>query len=321
MTLVSAMVLFMNLTNAVGSAAQHRANKAAPLEDKIRKDAGLRTQEAEIADKLARLGWVTRGDDQIVVRRAVEQLKANPLFKRSGECRDVTKDDSGGFCSNFRGEEARLDAALKVEMLEGERKQLRLKMLNNDAPDIADVQLGTLKRLLSRVVDLDDSFLAAGLAGLLSVVVEILGTLVPAAASRHYASNAILHQNESATIPTLGRVERVSSPSSPTLPHNRVNSLSGDAGEDKLTLPAPSPEGAFERWSGEGCRLGGEDHARARSTFLHYTDWCAKRSITPLSERAFSDAMQSSGYVKKKIRGVMHYLNLELVSHSLKVVK
>lgn len=315
--LCASIVLVTNLTNAIGSTAEHRMRKATPREDKIRIELALKAEDAELADKIGRLGWTTRGDDPIVIRRSVEQLRADPLYRRSGECRDITKTDSGSYCANLRGEEARLDAAVKAETLERRRAEIRQGLVKNDAPVVADAQVSTLKKLLSRVVVFDEALLAAGLNGLLSVVIEIIGSLVPAISARHQLDT----KNEGGNMigPIAIGLPQPDCPVAFSFQESSKPSMSLIPGHSSTQSDNPI---AQSDWVFISSRLqpDGDGKMLTRPTYSAYAKWCRRESVKAVSEAQFAEAMDRAGYTKRLVDKRQHYVGVALKEMKLEVV-
>lgn len=311
-------VLIVNLANAIGSTAEHRINKAAPLESKIKSELTLKTEEAELADKLTRLGWVTRGDDAIVIRRSVEQIKADPLYRRSGQCLDVTKPDSGNVCSHLRAEEARLDAALKIETLEARRGEIRAKLLKNDAPPVSDAQIGTIKRLLARIVDFDEAFIAAGLNGLLSVVIEIIGSIVPAVAERLEARSKNGEGTGDSLATDLPDPPELAS-DLPVIIENLLPDITDDTPEES---PALCPQEVARNFIRDVVEGDGRAYILTRPFYKNYAEWGARNELPVVSETTMGRLMEEHGYVKgKRENGRRCYLGVRMKRMELRVVK
>lgn len=302
--IIGLAVLAINLLNAIGSAADHRQRRSQPAEDKIRHERLLRDDEADISQQIARLGWVTRGDDIIVIRRSVDLLRADPLFKRSGECADVTRSDSGTFCANYRNEEARLAAAVKIDDLGGKRQSIRTQLMKIDVPQAADIQVATLQRLLASFFHISDTMLAAGLAGILSAVAELIGSFMPVIMDKRLAL-ALAGTSAGAVCQEVPK--SFAEPMCHAVP-------------DVPDVPDLSKEGLVKMWL--SAKDVPDSAGRAGTTELtrDYNLWAMAHGYETFSINTMGTILIGLGY-SKELTGKKRYIGLRVKSAKLEVVK
>lgn len=174
--------------NAISAVAEHRQEEKSGRQTQISANAALLEEQAEIGKKREQLGWITGGQDAIIFTRNVEQLKlkpakgsTTPIYKRSGDCADTNKADSLALCDDLKREQAKLDAALKIEGYDGRLQGIREKLAGSlaGAPEVADVRLQAVAGFLGEFVTIDARKLDIGYPGALAIMLELAAAFFP----------------------------------------------------------------------------------------------------------------------------------------------
>ena len=288
-----------NITNAIGSSAEHRQSFAAPNQERIERRESMLRRDAELADRIAKIGWRLNGDTSASIKAGIKQLKTTPHYISSNGCLDLKRRDPEHVCFKLEGETGRLAEAVQVESFEAERERIRKDLLKVEAPASADIQLSTFKTLISYIWNVREVTIAAIIAGIGSLILELVGTLLPAAAGRYYAE-----RNESGTataqLPTT------------VIQNGLQNGLQNGNLEPSIA--------SFLEEVAEVSGTGDDDTILCRQLYAAYRQWCMKKAIKPVTEGVFGFMMENSGYNRVVHNRRRYYAGIRCRSVQLRVV-
>lgn len=297
-----------NVPTAIGSSSEHRRSATEPNRERIERRESLLRRDALLADKIAKIGWRLNGDTTFSIRAGIEQIKTTPHYISSDGCRNLKKRDPDGICLKLRGEEGRLSEAVQVEAFEAERETIRQALLKVAAPATADVQLATLMQLISPWYQITGDRLSAILSSIGPIVLELLGTFMPAIMGRFWSE-----KNESAT-GTQPEANRLPIPIAPEAPPDWGCRLA-DSGHSDIPIALSEIDYISEKFEPlpDGKLL-------ARPAYSDYTKWGKRKGCAVVSEAEFIEAMEMAGYTKKLVEKRQHYVGVGLHKMKLEVV-
>jgi hypothetical protein len=176
--------MIVSIWTAMDVISTHRQNQKAPVQAKIDTKEQLLKKDADLADEITKLGFISGGEMAIVLRRDIDSMKLMAIpngngltyFKRSAGCTDATKPETLNFCDDLRRAQAKLEAAEKIEMKQDERKQVQddLKKVA-DAPETADPR----GELVAAFFSINTRKLDLGLQGWIAIMFDLMATFMP----------------------------------------------------------------------------------------------------------------------------------------------
>ncbi len=188
-----------NLPNAIKMAAEHRAERADPRAAKISERESMERRSRELDERIRDFRRVAGKKTVFEWRAEVRKSENDPLFQRSDRCQNVTSrtGDSQLLCDQRAEQLQGQQAAERIEELIAERDGIERKLAGMDAPEVADVQTATMKRIFGRYLDIDEKLLAAGLDGVLIVIIELIATFMPAVIDGYLVRKAVTNMQPS----------------------------------------------------------------------------------------------------------------------------
>lgn len=309
-----------NITTAIGSASEHRLSVAAPKRALIERRESMLRRDAQLADKIAKIGWRLNGDTSFSISSALDQIKLTSHYLSSDGCRDVRKRDPDRVCYQLREAEGRLAEAKQVEVFEAEREQIRKNLLKVEDPATDDPQLATLIQLLSPVYKIDTDLLSAILSGIGPIVLELLGTFVPAVFGRFWSErnkHATCHMQNGYSVIQKAPTESLSALA---LEKPEKTAETGHSVIHNALQNAPTESPPADRYISVCLEPDTESHLVARSIYTECAKWCRNAKIKAPTEAEFKRAMEDHGYTRRLINRRQHYENVRLRTAKLMVV-
>jgi hypothetical protein len=200
----------VSVWTAIDVVGSHRQSQKAPVQAKIDEKERLLRKDADLLADITKLGFVSGGQDAIVLSRDIDSMKlkqvpGNPnstFFGRIKGCTIPTVGGSLTFCDDLRQAQAKLAAAEKIEKIEAERKELQGKLERvSDAPETADPRGDFIAAFFS----IDQKKLDLGWQGWTAMLFELMAIFMP------------LIMGEALPKPARHRDENEVSPKMPTL--------------------------------------------------------------------------------------------------------
>lgn len=151
---------------------------------KIHQTDSINEQIADTKEELRRQRSVTAGATEGQIQAVIDRLEANPIFRdvtRSNRCANDTRPDSRTLCDQWRDERGRRDAARRIGELEARLGKLQEKSWSGTAAteqQMIDADPGA--KVMSTLTGISEQFIAAGFAGYLAVLLELIGAFAPA---------------------------------------------------------------------------------------------------------------------------------------------
>ena len=306
--LAGALILFalslaFNLTNAIGLAGGTRDSLREDRQAQIAKISRAQQRLQQVKSDLDRHRSMSGDATPEMVDAELLGLRADPIFKRSAECTNVTLPDSKAHCRRIAEALTRKGAAERLAALEAERKELTAELAAwGGLPTAADPKIDRLASLLGLAFTIGKDgrrWIGIALDLNAAMLVEFMAAFLPAIA----AALLWVAGNEALRAPALPR-SAVQSPGAVSLcrdetrPRRRGRASSDDRmiAEERILLFAG------ERLRPGGETVGADVNAAAR---VWWTD--RYPGVPAPSRNVVAKVLTEAGIVRQKRGGKIRY--------------
>lgn len=127
---MGATALSINLFNALEGTSRLGMARGATDRVLIDQREALSTRSAHLTNTATDLKKQSQGDPPDAIKALIEKLKLDPVYRRSRNCENATVEDSIALCQQIESAKVRLAAAVRLDEVETERRQIWSRLTN-----------------------------------------------------------------------------------------------------------------------------------------------------------------------------------------------
>ena len=324
---VGLVVVCYSMTSALGFAAKQR-NEAAAERMQITQSYEGQKSELKRAEEAA--SWIPQHRPVAAVQAAIESFKAQPGWKWSNGCKDVSSKSEQKYCQGLHTLEAELASAKAATEADARIADIKAKLASFEGSSAladADPQAKVLADLATLALpNVKIDHVQTAMAIFVALLLEIgssFGMYVAFSQWRLYDRKAP-EAPAMATLVTVPEPVMVAQPAAAPMiaatPKPRVSSANDNSNAGSTVAaakPAPklvAPETDVERFYKE--RIDAQDGSSLTATGLYedYCAWCEEQEKEPLALPTFGREFGELGVQKAKIAGRVRYIGIALRS-------
>jgi hypothetical protein len=297
----------MNVLNALGLASHDRAerrNVALSAQETVqRTEAELTRLQEGLLESLE----ASKRKPSRTVQSEIDAKKIQPFYARSGNCANVTVDDSRLQCAELFALQAQQEAAVKAEILQAKIAEVASRLQNAPVTDSVDPQAENILSVVALALPVrTDAIKETGLLvnGWWAICIELLAAFMPGLVTFLAGVGHVPDRAEIQTKPKTSRRKEVAEPK---------------GAQPVEALPA-QPD-SIQQWA-ERIREG-----RGAVGFSLLSENCnaymAEHGLPTVSDTLLGRRLAEMGFKKEKVDGKMQYVGIRLegAKPALSVVK